>query len=93
MRLFLMIFLVILSALAGLTAAGVAVAGHFFGSDISAWTDTSAWNSRIYLVSALYVLISGTLATLFSLFWKITGWILGSGRQDKPKGMNLRKKR
>ena len=41
MRLFLLIFFVVLGCLAGLTAGGVAIAAHFFHRNISAWTDLS----------------------------------------------------
>ena len=46
MRLFLGLFLFFVVVLGGLMAGAVAAAGHFLHWDITAWTDTTAWNSR-----------------------------------------------
>lgn len=84
MRLFLGLFLLSLLLLGGLVAAGVAATHHFLHWDISAWTDTSAWNSRPFVVGAVLAALSTALASVGTLAWRFLMAVVG-GASSKPK--------
>ncbi|MBS2035664.1 hypothetical protein JST97_11805 [bacterium] len=84
MRLFLGLFFLFLIALGGLTAAGVAATHHFLHWDISAWTDTSAWNSRSFVVGAVIVAISTAAASAGTLLWRFLMAMI-AGATARPK--------
>jgi hypothetical protein len=83
MRLFLGLFLFCLVALGGLTAAGVAATHHFWHWDITAWTDTSAWNSRSFVVGAIIIALSTIAASLGTLMWRVLMSMI-AGATAKP---------
>ena len=79
-----MIFLVVLSALAGLTAGGLAIASHFFHRNIAAWTDLSAWNSLPVVVGAVYIAVSTAVAATVTVLWRwLMGILKGNGQPKK----------
>lgn len=84
MRLFLGLFLLSLLVLGGLTAAGVAATHHFLHWDVTAWTDTSAWNSRSFVVGAVIIALSTMLASVATLAWRFLMAIV-AGASSKPK--------
>ena len=84
MRLFLGLFLIFLLVLGGLTAGGVAAAHHFMHWDTTAWTDTSAWNSRSVVVGAVIIALSTMLASVGTLAWRFLMAIV-AGATSKPK--------
>lgn len=84
MRLFLGLFLLALLVLGGLTAACVAATHHFLHWDVSAWTDTSAWNSRSIVVGAVILAISTMLASFGTLAWRFV-MAMVAGATPKPK--------
>ena len=84
MRLFLGLFFLSLLVLGGLTAAGVAATHHFLHWDTAAWTDTSAWNSRPIVVSAVIIAVSTMMASLGTLTWRFLMAIV-AGATSKPK--------
>lgn len=84
MRLFLGLFLLSLLLLGGLTAAGIAATYHFMHWDPSAWTDTSAWNSRPFVVGAVLTAVSTVLASVGALAWRFL-MAMVAGASSKPK--------
>ncbi|MCW5865975.1 MAG: hypothetical protein KIS61_01810 [Candidatus Eremiobacteraeota bacterium] len=84
MRLFLGLFLFFLAVLGGLTAAGVAATHHFLHWDVSAWTDTSAWNSRSIVVGAVIIALSTMLASVGTLAWRFV-MAMVAGATSRPK--------
>ncbi|MFN8609534.1 MAG: hypothetical protein U0931_18490 [Vulcanimicrobiota bacterium] len=89
MRLFLGLFCFFLIALGGTTAACVAATHHFLHWDISAWTDTSAWNSRSFVVGAIIVALSTIAASLGALIWRFVMSAIASATA-RPKKVRPR---
>lgn len=85
MRLFLTLFLVIVSGLAAVTAGFVALASHLFHWDVSAWTQVTAWNSLPVLVGAVELAVSVVLATGLTLAWKVMMGIVGAASKPPKK--------
>lgn len=85
MRVFLMFFVVIFAVLTGLTVAGVAVAGHFFHSDISMWYDHSKWSSPCFLMLGLLMALSGITAGTFAVMAKAALRILSTPAKPRKK--------
>lgn len=84
MRLFLGLFLISLLLMGGLVAAGVAATQHFLHWDVSAWTDTSAWNSRPVVVGAVILALSTMVASVLTLAWRFL-MAMVAGASSKPK--------
>lgn len=84
MRMFLGLFLLALLLLGGVTAGAVAASHHFLHWDISAWTDTSAWNSRSIVVGAVFIALSTMLASIGTLAWRFV-MAMVAGATPKPK--------
>jgi hypothetical protein len=86
MRLFLFLFVLVFSALAGMTAAGVAIGVKFFHVDSAPWTDFSVWNARPFLVGGGLALVSGMFAGTVSMLWgMVTGLFRGRPSKEKKK--------
>ena len=85
MRLFLGLFLFFVVVLGGLMAGAVAAAGHFLHWDITAWTDTSAWNSRSIVVGAVILALSTMAASVMTLAWRFVISLIGGASKPKKK--------